>query len=108
MSVTLSMWSTKRGEIQRFLHSYYQKDYESESNSRRWVIDFINPLDSIDMISALMDNIENFDVTLYIHMENGFLYKITEENYNDVIRDLIGIYYLPVKCKSGLEISVSS
>ena len=105
MSVTLSIWSTKRGEIRRFLHSFYQKDFKGEDNSRRWVRDFINPMDSIDMISALMDNLEYFDVTLYIHMENGFLHKITEKNYNDVIRGLIGIYYCPVRFESGLEIS---
>ncbi len=105
MSVTLSIWSTQRGEIRRFLHSFYQEDFKNEENSRRWVRDFINPLDSIDMISALMDNIEYFDVTLYIHMENGFLHKITEKNYDDVIRGLIGIYYLPVRFESGLGIS---
>ena len=105
MSVTLSIWSTKQGEIRRFLHSFYQEDFENEDNSRRWVRDFINPMDSIDMISALMDNIEYFDVTLYIHMENGFLHKITESNYNDVIRGLIGIYYFPLNCESELEFS---
>lgn len=105
MPVTLSLWSTKQGEIQRFLHSFYQKDYKKEENSRRWVEKFFNPLDSIDMISALMDNYESFDVTLYIHMENGYLHKITEKNYNDVIKGLIGIYYLPLKCEAGLEYS---
>ncbi len=105
MSVTLSLWSTKQGEIRRFLHSFYQKDYIKEQNSRRWVESFFNPLDSIDMISALMDNYECFDVTLYIHMENGYLHKITVKNYDDVIKGLVGIYYLPVNCKPGLEIS---
>lgn len=105
MSVTLSLWSTKQGEIRRFLHSFYQKDYIMEEDSRRWVKKFFNPMDSIDMISALMDNYKSFGVTLYIHMENGYLHKITEENYDDVIKGLIGIYYLPVNCEPGLEIS---
>jgi len=94
MSITISLWSTKQGEIQKFLSSYYQKDYKSEKFSRRWIGDFINPLDSIDMISALMDNIESFDVVMYIHMKNGYLHRITEVNYNDVIKGLIGIYYV--------------
>jgi len=96
MSVTISLWSTLHGEIQRFLCSYFQKDFKSEEYSHRWIGDFFNPLDSIDMISALMDNIHNYSVTMYIHMENGYLHKITEENYNDVIKGLIRIYYLPV------------
>ncbi len=105
MSVTLSIWSTKQGEIRRFLHSFYQKDLKNEEFSRRWVGNFYNPMDSIDMISALMDNFENYQVTLYIHMENGYLHKITESNYDDVIKGLIGIYYLPVECDTGLEVS---
>jgi len=96
MSVTISLWSTLQGEIQRFLSSYYEKDVQIEACSNRWMGDFFNPLDSIDMISALMDNIDNYDVTMYIHMENGYLHKITEKNYNDVIKGLIGLYYLPV------------
>jgi len=96
MSVTISLWSTKQGEIKRFLSSYYQKNIQGEEYSRRWIGDFINPLDSVDMISALMDNIENYKVAMYIHMENGFLHKITEKNYDDVIKGLIGIYYVPI------------
>ncbi len=105
MSITLSIWSTKQGEIRRFLQSYYEKDYSNEEYSRRWVGDFSNPMNSIDMISALMDNIECFDLTLYIHMENGYLHKITEKNYEDVIRGLIGIYYIPLKCEPGHQLS---
>ncbi len=105
MSITLSIWSTKQGEIRRFLQSYYEKDYSNEEYSRRWVGDFSNPMNSIDMISALMDNIEYFDLTLYIHMENGYLHKITENNYDDVIRGLVGIYYIPLKCESGHQLS---
>ena len=96
MSVTISLWSTKQGEIQRFLGSYYQKDFQSEEFSRRWIGEFINPLDSVDIISALMDNLECFDIIMYIHMENGYLHKITETNYNDIIKDLIGMYYVSI------------
>jgi hypothetical protein len=105
MAVSLSLWSTKQGEIRRFLHSFYERDYKHEELSRRWVGDFYNPMDSIDMISALMDNLESFDVTLYLHMENGYLHKITKSNYDDVIKGLIGIYYLPANCGSGIQIS---
>ena len=97
MSVTISLWSTKQGELRRFLNSYYQKDFWNEEDSRRWIGEFPKPMDSIDLISALMDNIENYSITMYIHMENGYLHRITDINYNDVIKGLIGMYYLPVK-----------
>lgn len=96
MSISISLWSTVQGEIQRFLRRYYEKDIFIECNCRNWVGDFINPLESIDLISALMDNTHNYNITMYIHMENGYLHKITTENYNDVIKGLIKMYYLPV------------
>jgi hypothetical protein len=46
------------------------------------------------MISALMDSENYSEIKMYIHMENGYLYNITKNNYNDVIKGLVGIYYL--------------
>jgi len=97
MPVTISLWSTKQGEIRSFLESYYQKDNQCEEYSRRWIGEFFNPLDSIDMISALMDNCDRYNIVMYLHMENGYLHKIVESDYNDVIKGLIGIYYLTLK-----------
>jgi len=96
MSISISLWSIVQGEIRRFLNSYYEKDVLIEDYSRSWVEDFINPLESIDMISALMDNTHNYNIAMYIHMENGYLHRITNENYNDVIKGLIKMYYIPV------------
>ncbi|ACL76508.1 hypothetical protein [Ruminiclostridium cellulolyticum] len=96
MSITISLWSTKQGELNRFLYSFYGKDMEVDYSLRRWAQDFYMPLDSVDMICALMDNSEKYDVSMYIHMENGYLHKITDSNYEDVIKGLFEIYYVPV------------
>ena len=96
MSVNISLWSNLHGEIQKFLCSYYQKPIQNKEFLHRWMGEFSNPLDSIDMISALMDNIHNYKLTMYIHMENGYLHRVTVNNYNDVIKGLIELYYLPV------------
>lgn len=96
MSVSISLWSNMQGEIQNFLSSYYQKDVQYNEELRSWTSDFYNPLETIDIISALMDNVHKYKVTMYIHMENGYLHKITEENYNDVIKGLLELYYLPM------------
>lgn len=96
MSVSISLWSNLQGEIQSFLSSYYQKDFKNYEQYNSWTSDFFNPLESIDMISALMDNFHKFKVTMYIHMDNGYLHRITEENYDDVIKGLLELYYLPI------------
>lgn len=95
MAITISLWSNKHMEIKRFLDSYYQDNVQSDESAQRWMGEFYNPLESIDMISALMDNSDNYEVIMYIHMDNGYLYKITKHNYNDVIRGLLSIFYMP-------------
>ena len=97
VSITISLWSTEQGEILRFLESFYQKNIKIEACSRRWIKEFYNPLDSIDIISALMDNNYKYEILMYIHMENGYLHKITTDNYNDIIKDILKLFYLPVK-----------
>jgi hypothetical protein len=96
MAITISLWSTKQGELNRFLYSFYEKDMEVDCSSRRWVKSFFKPLDSVDMICALMDNIERYEVAMYLHMENGYLHRITDCNYEDVVRGLFEMYYVPV------------
>lgn len=68
---------------------------EIDCSLRRWVKDFYNPLDSVDMICALMDNSEKYDVAMYLHMDNGYLYRITNLNYEDVVKGLFELYYVP-------------
>ncbi len=96
MAITISLWTTKHGEINRFLDSFYEKDMDVDCSLRRWATDFYRPLDSVDMICALMDNSEKYDVAMYLHMDNGYLYKITSLNYEDVVKGLFEMYYVPV------------
>lgn len=97
MAVSISLWSSNQGEIRGFLNSFYHKDFIIEDCTNRWIGDFKRPLDSIDIISALMDNDKYSGIKMYIHMENGYLHNITRDNYNDVIKGLLGIYYLSAK-----------
>ena len=70
MSISISLWSNLQGEIQSFLSSYYQKDFVNNEQLNSWTSDFCNPLESIDMISALMDNFHKYKVNIYIHIDN--------------------------------------
>lgn len=96
MAITISLWTTKQGELNRFLDSFYEKNMEVDCSLRRWVKDFCRPLDSVDIICALMDNNDKYDVAMYLHMENGYLHRITNSNYEDVVKGLFEMYYIPV------------
>lgn len=93
MSVTVNMWSKKPGELENFLRSFYQTEVKISGDARQWIEEYKNPLKSVDIISALMDNRHKFDIVLYVQVGQEDLYRITEENYNDVIKGIFILFY---------------
>lgn len=93
MSVSVNMWSTTCGEIKRFLEAFYEQEMHMDENTGQWFCEFGDPLESADIISAVIDNSHNFNIALYIQVDKGDLYRITEDNFNDVIKGLFILYY---------------
>lgn len=93
MSISISFWSKEQGEIKRFLSRFYGYNIKIEDNCRHWIKEFNDPLESIDIISTLMDNSDQYQIVMYIHMQDGILYKIDKKNYNDVIRGFYILFY---------------
>ncbi len=93
MSIGINMWSNKTGKIKSFLESYFQEKIEIDEDTGKWFFECEEPLESVDIISAAMDNSEKYDLALYIRIPGGDIYRITEENYNDVIKGLFILFY---------------
>jgi hypothetical protein len=93
MAITVSMWSGKTGEIKRFLKSFFQREVRVEEDIRQWFYIYNKPLEAIDIISAVMDNKDRFQIALCIQVEKGDLVVINDENYNDVIKGIIQLFY---------------
>lgn len=93
MSITVSMWSGKSGEIKRFLKSFYQKEVKSEEDISQWIYVYNKPLEAIDIISALMDNKDKYKISMFIQIDRGDLYLINEYNHNDIVKSLIQLVH---------------
>lgn len=93
MSVSVNMWSGIPGELRCFLEKYYEKEVDVNNHTGGWFFECSPPLESVDIISALMDNSEKYDIVMYVQVNNSELYRITEENYNDVIKGLFILFY---------------
>jgi len=91
MALTVSLWSRKEGEIKRFLERFYQKEINMDYDVDKWVYVYNKPLESIDIISAVMDNQDEFQIGVCIQIDNGDIHIVTSENHNDIIK---GIFYL--------------
>ncbi|HEX3028881.1 MAG TPA: hypothetical protein VHT34_06175 [Clostridia bacterium] len=93
MSIAVSLWSNKVGELKNFLERYYQKDVKMEEDVGQWVYIYSKPLDAIDIISAAIDNNDKYKLGICIQIDKGDLHNITVENHNDVIKGILQLYY---------------
>lgn len=93
MSLSVNLWSTNSTELKNFLSSFYQHDVKISDSVGPWFHEYSDPLESADLISALMDNSDKFDIVMYLQAEEGGMTRITEANYNEIIKALYIKYY---------------
>ena len=93
MSISVSLWSRKSGEIKRFLESYYEKHVMMDEDVDQWVYVYSRPLEAVDMISAVMDNNDRYDISICIQVDKHDVHPVTFENHNDIIKGIFQLYY---------------
>lgn len=91
MSVELRMHSQKKGELNSFLSKFYNTPLEIE-NSLKWKKNYENPLDLCDIIGAFIDNIDEFDIKMWISLDKNIFIDITEQTANLIIKYLFERY----------------
>lgn len=93
MKLIVNLWSRKKGEIKRFLESYYDREVEMEEDTAIWACVYGKPMQAVDIISAVMDNSDKYKIAICIQMDEVQLHHITVDNYNDVIKDIFNLFY---------------
>jgi hypothetical protein len=91
--LTVNLWSRKCGEIKRFLECYFDKDMSIDEKTAEWRQDFRRPLEAVDMISAVIDNNDKYQIIMCIQVDEGQLHPITIDNHNDVIKGIFQLFY---------------
>lgn len=91
--LTVNMWSRKQGEIKRFLKSYYDREVVADEKTTEWEYVFCKPTEAVDLISAVIDNSDKYQIMMCIQLDNGQLHHITVENHNDVIKGIFQLFY---------------
>lgn len=93
MNITVNLWSRKSGEIKRFLECYFQKELELDSELKSWECEYNKPVESVDIISAVMDNADIFQIKVIIQVNKGQCHVITSDNHNEVVKDIFNLFY---------------
>ena len=93
MCSVINLYSEKKGEIKRFLTLYFSdSNLDFSSEALFWKKEFQNPIDMIDIISCLIDNIEKFSINLWISLDKDIYICIGTHNINKIIKYLYERY----------------
>jgi hypothetical protein len=93
MNLTVNLWSRKKGELKRFLECYYEREVNLNGNDREWSHIYGKPVEAVDIISAVVDNNDKYQIAVSIQVNEGQMHMITPENHNDIIKDIFQLFY---------------
>ena len=87
MSVSVNLYSKKKGELNKFLSHFYNTNFELE-NSFNWEKKYANPIELAEIIGTFIDNYEDYTISMWICLDKNVFIRITEENADDIIKYL--------------------
>ena len=91
MKAKVILFGYKDKEIANFLNKFYT-DETICLNCSSWQKEFANPVEITDFIAAFADNSSNFDMTMWISLDEDAYIKISSKNSNSIIKYLFERY----------------
>ena len=91
MKAKVMLFSEKQDEINNFLNKFYSNT-SSRNDSTSWKKEFSNPVEISEFIAAFADNINSFDLTMWISLDEDVFIKISPSNSNTIIKYLFERY----------------
>ena len=88
MIATVSLYSNKAGELNKFLSKFYNANFNDLQNSLNWKKDYENPIEIAEIIGAFADNIDNYSLYMWICLDKDIFINVTNKNANDLIKYL--------------------
>ena len=61
-------------------------------STHRNKISFENPIEMSDILSAIIDNNDKYNISAWINLDNDLYFKVTQYNLNDIIKYLFERY----------------
>ena len=90
MVAKVALFSQNPQEINKFLRKFYNdsQDYKG----LYWHKNFLNPIEMSEIIAAFIDNINDFDINMWISLDQNVFINISTSNANTVIKYLFERY----------------
>ena len=87
MLAKINLFSDKKGELNKFLSSFYNNNLEIY-NHLKWEKESANPVELEDIIGVFVDNYGNYLLNMWLSLDKNIFVKITEDNADEIIKYL--------------------
>ena len=91
MQTIVNLYSTKKGEISKFLNNFYNKNITLQ-NDLKWEKNFENPIEIADIIGTFIDNKDIYNINMWVSLDKDAFINVTENNVDKLIRYLYERY----------------
>lgn len=90
MQSIVRLYSISENEIEKFLTHFYGKDNIKNviKYDKQWQKEYPNPVELVDIIGAYIENIDDYNLTMWISIDSGVFIKVTPDNADELIRYL--------------------
>ena len=89
---SVSLYSTKSGEIFRFLRDFFDNLDFDITDDLKWKKHYNNPVELTDMIGIFIDNNDKDNISMWISLDPDVYINITPTNSDNIIRYLFERY----------------
>ncbi len=87
MIATVNLFSNKKGELNRFLSSFYNTNIDLEDNLK-WEKEYQNPIELAEIIGIFTDNSDDFLLNMWVCLDKNVFVNVTNDNADQIIRYL--------------------
>lgn len=87
MIAKIILYSNKKGELNKFLSSFYNTNLDIE-NDLKWEKESNNPVELAEILGTFIDNSDDYILSMWLCLDQDVFVNITNNNANDVIKYL--------------------
>lgn len=85
--ISVNLYSENSREIEKFLSSFYNSSFDLENNLT-WQHKYDNPIEITEIIGVFIDNLEDFNLTMWVSLDKGVYIHVTDKNADNLIKYL--------------------
>lgn len=95
MRTLVKLFSNKNGEIYNFLDKFLDKSNHFNNYNKstlEWENKYDNPIEMADIIGVFIENNDDFNINMWVSLDENVLINITSHNADEIIRYLYERY----------------